>query len=181
MMNMKILHLLILALIAFSCASKSNVCDVREFNSLDLYSANASIRLPAYKVTDTIAYGDLSNIFERKVKSFDSSLIVFAGVKSYEKNLDAMPDIDSRMKSQKEQIEGGQDSIRVLINTFKMIDTVKVGYLKNFDEKRMRYEGRFFFNRGSKFVDIWLYEKFVKTGDDKKSIIDCIFESIEIR
>jgi hypothetical protein len=78
-------------------------------------------------------------------------------------------------------VESGQDSIYMIIEAFKTIKTIKVGYLKYLDKTRGRYEGRIFFYRDKKFVDIWLFEKFIEESQNKGSVIDCIFEKMEIQ
>jgi hypothetical protein len=180
MINIRLIVVIAIAMSMFTCNTKRQACDTTNFKELSLYPVNTVLKLPAYIIDDTIRYGDLSNIFEYKVKSTDSSIIVYAGVKSYEQNPDAMPDINHRMGSQKEQVESGQDSMRLIVETFETIGTTKVGYLKYLDKKRKRYEGRIFFYRGNKFVDIWLFEGYTNEAKNKQSVIDCVLENIEI-
>lgn len=164
-----------------SCTPKSQHCNVTDFKELNLEPVNTVLKVPSYVITDTVSYGDIGNFFQRDIQSVDSSFILFAGVKSYEKDPEAMPDIDHRMGSQKEQVETGQDSMQLLTQTFKTINTTKVGYLKYFDEKRKRYESRIFFNRGRKFVDVWVFEKYTGNEVNKHTVIDCVFENIRIQ
>ncbi len=168
-------------MITMCCNTKKQTCDSVNYKELNLKPVNTVLKLPNYIVTDTVKYGDVDNIFEYKVKSIDSSFVAYAGVKSYDLKPDAMPDIIHRMTSQKEQVESGQSTMLLLIETFKNIDGVKVGYLKYLDQKRSRYEGRIFFYKGKKFVDIWLFEKYNSEKDNSNSTIDCVLGNINIK
>lgn len=173
--------LIVMAIVVFSCKENKKPCDATNFKNLKLVPVNASLMLPEYIITDTVRCCDASQVFSRDLHSIDSSLITLVGIKSYEKNQEAMPKIDSGIVYLRKFIEMGQDSMRLLTQTIKTIGSTKIGYLKYIDERRKRYAGRIFFNRGFMFVDISLFEKYIKNEADKHTLIDCILENIIIK
>src|SRR5256885_12668976 len=99
------LSTLFILVMLISCKINKPSCEVRNFKDLSLTAVNTTIKIPVFITIDSMRYGDRSNIFEREVKSLDSSFVVFAGIESYEKKPEAMPDINDRMISQKEEVE----------------------------------------------------------------------------
>lgn len=178
--NRLIVPVCIATIFFLSCDTNNGKCGSSKIEELVLPKVNTILKLPAYVVIDTVRYGDSDNIFHSEVMSLDSSLLLLAGIKSYAKNQEAMPDIVLKMAMQKTQIESGQDSMKLLVEKYKNIDTTKVGYLKYLDVKRNRYEGRIFFYQDLMFVDIWIFENCADCRVYMNSEIDCIFENIEV-
>lgn len=165
----------------FSCKENEQYCDITSYKELSLEPVKTVLKIPNYVITDTISYGDISNFFERDIQSVDSTFSLMASITTYAKDPEAMPDAVHRMASQKEHIESTYDSMRLITQTFRNIDSIKIGYLKYIDEKRKLYEGRIFFNKGVMYTDIWLYEKYDEESNDRHSIIDCVFENIQVK
>ena len=151
------------------------------FKELNLYPVSSTLRMPDYKVTDSIRY-DAQTILNYTIKSVDSLLNMNCFIKSYENDPDAKLDIIATMMFQKQEVEFNRDTLKLLRETFENIDTVKIGYLKYLIETPTEkfYESRIFFYRGRKIVVLWLFEKYQTHIQDESSVIDCILQSIKL-
>ena len=163
-----------------SCSDRGKSCDSENLMLLDLAPVNTTLKVPRFLVIDSVSESDSTIIFERKVRTLDSTLVIIAGVTTFENNPEAIPDVDSRMRIQRQRLEAGKDSIEVISEAFRNIGSDKGGHLKYLDKKRGRYDGRIFFNRGSMFVDIWLFERY-NGSEDHHSAIDCVIDNMEIK
>lgn len=173
--------ILIIVILALACKDQKSPCDAAGFKDLQISAVRASLKVPEYIVTDTMRCCDASQIFNRELRSVDSSVVIIAGVKSFEKDSGAMiTNMDTSMVFEKEYIESGEDSMHLITQVIKTIGNVKVGYLKYLDAKRKRYEGKIFFIREKRVADISLYEKYISKEKDKQSIIDCVFENMKL-
>ena len=183
MKYLKIYNWAIIIVLLTSCGVRQQVCDTKGFKELDLQKANVALKLPEFIITDTVRWGDETRLLDYKLRTLDSSLIVFAGVTTFGDDPYASFDIKERMESEKEQIQSGQDSMTLITQTFKIVDSIKIGYVKYLDRRydKRRYESRIFFYKEKLFVDIWLIERYISNEKEKHSLTDCILENIKFK
>jgi hypothetical protein len=168
----------LLPLLSF-CSSKID-CDISSFRDLTLHPIHCSLRIPAYRIIDSVRY-DLQTILSYNIKTSDSLVSINCFIKSYENDRNALFNIFQEMAFQKQEAEFGRDSLKKLTETYIEVDSIKVGYLKylvqNSTEKF--YEGRIFFYKNKQLVTIWLFEKYRDEKWNSQSVIDCILGSLK--
>ncbi len=176
----KLFLICIIICIMTSCADRKKSC-FSDFETLVLPPVNAVVQLPHYIILDTIAYGDSDNIFGRELRTRDSSMTIYADIKSYEKRPEAMPSFDLRMEFEKNLMASLKiDSLQLVTETFKREDTTIIGYLKYFNNTKKEFEGSIFFNRGNIFTRIVLSERFTGKESKATSVMDCVFKSVKL-
>lgn len=165
----------------YACGSERQSCDVNNLQELNLYPVQCIIKLPAYKIVDSMRYDD-KTILSYDLKSFDSSISANCFIKSYVKDSSAMPDIQAVKDFQKQEVEFGRDSVRKITEEFKIIEGLKVGYLKYLVTKPEEkfYEGRIFFYKGKMLVTLWIFER-TQSEEPRQSTTDCIVQSLKIK
>ena len=178
----KMIKYLLVALALAACSSKRESCSLPSPEQVKLWPVSASFVLPPYRIADSISYGK-ETILTYNIASIDSLITVRASVLSLEENL-SQPiawDIDQKMLFQKKEVEYGRQ-VKMLTEEIMKKDSVKIGYLKYLVEQpdKKFYEGRVFFRRGNKAVEIWLFEKYKDEQQNARSGIDCIKNSIEL-
>jgi hypothetical protein len=167
------------SVIFVSCKLNDRECATQNFQKLGLHAANSTMLLPPFKILDSIRY-DPEVILNYSIKTLDTSLSVVAFVYSDAKGLFTKPINDLR-DAQKQEVEYGRDSIRLLEEKVKTIGSIKVGYLKYHDFLKKRNEGRFFYFNQNKMVIIWLFEPYANEKLDNSSLIECVFENLDIK
>jgi len=172
-------YIVLITLLFLSCNPKEQTCDISEFKELNLYPVNAILKLPEYEFIDSIVY-DKQTIINYKVKTLDSSLSLTVFIDSYEKDSNSLVAINQMMVFQKQQVEDGMDSIKLLSDTMLNRDNVSIGFIKYFvqHEDKKYYESRIAFYRGRILVKLWLFEKCADKAKNAISIIDCIFDNM---
>jgi len=178
----KMIKYLLAALALAACDSKREDCSLLSSGQLTLWPVNASFKLPAYKIADSLSYGK-ETILTYDIASIDSLITVRASVISLEES-PPRPiawDINQKMVFQKKEVEYGRQ-VKKLTEEIMDRDSVRIGYLKYLVEQpgEKFYEGRVFFRRGNKAVEIWLFEKYKDEQQNARSVIDCIKNSIEL-
>src|ERR1044071_912898 len=80
------------------------------------------------------------------------------------------------------EVDGWPNSKTALIaDSSKIIDTIKIGYLKHFFQQRGNdhTQGRIFFIKGSKLIRFWIKEDYNKSLNKNHLLMDCVFNSIK--
>jgi hypothetical protein len=176
---MKISIIISLILIqVISCNENKEICDTTRFKELKMYPIQFTLKVPEYKVTDSTRFGGKENIYDIKIRTLDSNLIIFASLTNYTTYVDESFNINYRMDFERQEIEHIDSSKKLIKEAFKTIDTIKVGYLKYLDSKKKRFESRIFFYKDKKLADIWLFENNVTESKENFSVIDCILENL---
>jgi hypothetical protein len=179
---MKVSNWSFIALLILACSPKKENCAIDTFADLSLYPVNTNLRLPPYKIVDSLKYGNGETILNYKIKAIDSTVELIAFIYDYTKKSDREFDMVHFSSVQKEEVKFGRDSVAILIDTVKDFGEVKVGYLKYLIEQKGKkfFEGRIFFYKENKLSIIWLFEPYREDRASKLSTIDCIFESMQI-
>lgn len=156
-------------------------CDITSFSALELYPVRCSIKLPNYSFIDSSTY-DKRTILNYSIKSRDSVLDMNCFVKSYENYPYVLPNISLIKKFEKQEAEFNRKNIKLLVDTTLIKAGVEIGYLKYFVSTPIEsfYEGRVFFYRDKKLVNLWLFEKYLNDSGNKCSLIDCILNNIKM-
>jgi hypothetical protein len=171
----------VIFLIFMASCNRSEFCNITNFKDLPLKVANVLIKLPPYKIKDTLIYdGGKKVLLNYNLVTEDSLMNIFVTVKTYERDTLPLFDIREIMSLEKEEAEFGQDSLFLIKENFKELGNIKIGYLKYLDTRRNRYEGRIAFYNSKKLISLWLYEKFESTTKNNSSLIDCVLENINI-
>jgi hypothetical protein len=173
---------IIVLMALLSCNSKKEICRIANFQDVNLYPVDVILRMPPYRILDSMRF-DTQTLLNYKIITIDTALESYILIKSYVNNPEALPDIEHVISSQKHEVEFGRDSAKLLTETFRNIDSTKIGYLKYLvtQPQEKFYEGRIFFFRGKKLITLWLFEKKTNTKKDKQSVIDCILENIQLK
>ena len=173
-------YTIVSSILLLSCNSKKIDCKQNNFKSLKLWPVNTDLLLPEYKLVDTIKYGT-ETLLTYNIKSVGSLININAFVISHENDNPAGLDINHIMVVQKQEIESGQNSKKLLMETFKNVDNIKIGYLKYIVEQANKkfYAGRIFFYKDKKLVILWLFEKYDENEDEEHLTMDCILQSIK--
>jgi hypothetical protein len=181
-MKMNINYIWLITLLLLGCNSKERDCDVSEFRELNLYPVNVILKIPKYKFVDSIVYNK-ETIINYKVMTLDSSLTLIAFVDSYEKDTNSLVSINQIMIFQKEQVEAGMDSIKLLEDTIVNRNNIDLGFIKYFvqQENKKYYESRVAFYRERVLVKLWLFEKYDDKIKNTGSIMDCIFDNMTFK
>ena len=147
---------------------------------LRLKPVNIDIGLPAYKIVDSSRYGDGRTILNYKIMSKDSLLQAIVFIDDYKDYTTSQQNLERIAAMQKEEVESGQNTQKLIVQSISEINNVKVGYLKYIVEQTEKkfYAGRIFFYRENKLVVIWLFEEYRNDDQNNYSICDCILQSI---
>ena len=166
-------------MLGITCNSQKSNCEQSNSEELKLWPINASFKLPPYLITDSTKFGK-ETILNYNIKSIDSSLNVIASIKNYENPPPAQFDLKQHMLFAKQEIQFNR-KVDKLTETFKDIDTLRAGYLKYMVEQKDKksYEGRIFFYKDKKLVELWLFENYNEDKDKEHLIMDCVLQSIK--
>ncbi|WP_315824071.1 hypothetical protein [Paraflavitalea speifideaquila] len=125
------------------------MCEISNFEGLDLKPVHVRIKIPPYQIMDTTKYGSGRTILNYKIKSVDSLLNVVAFIDDYNDYADEQLDIARITSLQKQEVERGLNNKKLLTETIKEIDSIKVGYIKYLVEQSgdKFYSSRIFFSR----------------------------------
>jgi hypothetical protein len=178
---MKKINSFVLIVVFFiSCNTEKNYCVYENFNKLNLAVVNTFIEIPPHQITDTLRYGKETDLYYT-VKSIDSSITLNAFVTSTDSNNLGRFDITHVTLTQKQEVENGQNSKKLLSEKYKTVDNVKVGYLKYLIEQSGNtfFEGRIYFYKDKKLVVLWIFEKYEQDTDKNHLTMDCMLESLE--
>ncbi len=121
----------IMLLSAASCNYKEDTnCTILRFANLNLHPVNAILKIPSYKITDTAIWGDGNTILHYDLESLDTYIRVIVSIKDFAIGNVKASSLEHIADVQKAEIRFGKDSIIPVIETYKNIDSVKIGYLK---------------------------------------------------
>ena len=173
----------ILSALLTNCNSKKQVCTKSDFEELYLKPVHVNVKIPPFRITDTTKYGPGRTILNYKIKSVDSLLTIAVFIDNYDDYTDEQLNIDRIALLQKQEVESGQNDKKLLTETIKKIDGIKVGYLKYLVKQSGDnfYSSRIFFYKDKKLIALWLFDKnVVESRSTYGSISDCIFESLKL-
>jgi len=178
----KISHTIFLIAFIISCNDKkSDICK-KKFEPLNLYPVNTMFMIPHFVIKDSTIFGDLSKILNYKIESVDSSFSMYVFIDNHEKEAQAFLDLNHIAAVQKGEVESAQNSKQLIKEVIKNIGNIKVGYLKYLvvQVNKKFYASRIFFYKGKKLVVCWLFENYTDEAKNMYSVVDCVFDNIQI-
>lgn len=184
-MNRYIISAIVLVnVLLLSCKDNGQYCRQGVFNELVIAPIHVVLKIPSYKILDSVIYGNGRTLLNYRIRTIDSSLDIIVFVDDYKDYNDKERKIESVMRLQKQEVESILESaITLKIEEFKQIDSIKIGYVKYLVEQKKRkfYAGRIFFYRDKKLATIWLFENYVNGGNKSYSEIDCVLKSLKFQ
>ncbi|OQP38764.1 hypothetical protein A4H97_18780 [Niastella yeongjuensis] len=181
-MNRNVISVIVIAnVFILSCNDNGGYCQQGVVNDLVIEPVHTVLKIPPYRIYDSVIYYNGRTMLNYKITTIDSSLELILFVDDYKDYSDKQRDIEHIKKMQKQEVESSLESkITLITERYKQADSIKVGYVKYLIEQKNEkfYSARIFFYRDKRLVTIWLFENFINEKRNLNSEIECILNSL---
>ncbi len=166
-------------MIFISCTYKEQPLG-KQFDKLNLYRTSAQVEMPPFIFQDSFLIVDNSTYVNYNIQILNSSARI-TSIMSSKENCSGQIDYEKTIEGMKELIINSADSSKQLIDSVKIINNIKVAYIKYFviRNKKKSYLSRIFFDKKDFATYMFFYEKYDELNPNANILSDHVFSKIQ--